>query len=598
MPGLAIIPLGTYIGAGIADNKLKISYTLRLLEKKMGIWPAWLDYKEVRAHDESSWHSEGTFKIIVTGDQACIKFEIGGMPGQARCGESYEFQTTGKNAGDGMPPILGREGIMLQPQADCLAKVDAQICVACQTAIEGQMMNYGGEKYHQDCFVCSKCGTGLGSKFSKLADGTKICQACVPKKECATCGEEIKGAATGVGGKVYHPACFICFDCKGTLSGGFFTKNDHNLCKPCLDKSPTKSKIRSACRGCKKPIEDGAATVTGETGDPFHPECFVCTDCSCALSAEDKNFKKTDNKYRCIPCDEKAAAEKLKAAPADAAPCSICSSACDASGDFVRMADGTTIHWKCFTCSGCAKAESGNSEIAKSMKVLRDKVKLLKAGTYKCSACGTPDKPIEVLLKGVLPLGTFTGIDATEGKDAKQRTYSVRMMENNQMWLDSTTQTKIDSSSWHSEGKFEEITEGGKCISVKFTVEARHTGGGPAKGTVIELTVEHGGPTEILVVEGVRCALAGAVPQMEIDEYMKKGEKVERAAKVEAAEGGKAVGRAVLPGEGMETKLTQGGYKITERTEIHDHLLRKDVGAGGGGPTMQNKGGAGVMERT
>lgn len=53
-------------------------------------------------------------------------------------------------------------------------------------------------------------------------------------KRCGGCQKTIQGPHVKAMEKEYHSDCFICSNCRGTLSNGFFEKNSHPYCKDCL----------------------------------------------------------------------------------------------------------------------------------------------------------------------------------------------------------------------------------------------------------------------------------------------------------------------------------------------------------------------------
>lgn len=236
------VALGTYIGSGTDKAGAEVSYTLRLMEKKL----AWLDYKaEKPPLDKISWHSEGAFVIVPSeNDKQVVKFTIGGLPGQPRVGEVFEFVAEPSIGGKSHVLVSSASGVFLQPQADTLHD-GSKVCAACGLKIEKQMIKVGDLVFHKECFVCNTCRSPLTGQFSKQEDGTRLCMTCIPKKFCEACKKEIKGTATSVGGKVYHPECFVCEECQQSLSGGFFNKGGKRLCKVCLDAAAPKARAKA-----------------------------------------------------------------------------------------------------------------------------------------------------------------------------------------------------------------------------------------------------------------------------------------------------------------------------------------------------------------
>jgi PDZ and LIM domain protein 5/6/7 len=55
-------------------------------------------------------------------------------------------------------------------------------------------------------------------------------------KTCGGCGKPIEGQFLRAMEKDWHPTnCFVCSNCKGTLSTGFFNKGGKPVCKNCTN---------------------------------------------------------------------------------------------------------------------------------------------------------------------------------------------------------------------------------------------------------------------------------------------------------------------------------------------------------------------------
>jgi len=75
----------------------------------------------------------------------------------------------------------------------------------------------GGKDYHPECFTCNSCEVPLGSSFYPQ-EGKLYCAECLPKPECAACGEIISGeVARTHSGLAFHPECFTCRTCHQRL---------------------------------------------------------------------------------------------------------------------------------------------------------------------------------------------------------------------------------------------------------------------------------------------------------------------------------------------------------------------------------------------
>eukprot|EP00929_Paragymnodinium_shiwhaense_P062404 TRINITY_DN3115_c0_g1_i1.p1 TRINITY_DN3115_c0_g1~~TRINITY_DN3115_c0_g1_i1.p1 ORF type:complete len:559 (+),score=147.34 TRINITY_DN3115_c0_g1_i1:64-1740(+) len=435
------VPLGTYIGNGTGEDDAEVHYTLKLNEKRI----FWLDYRSVTPLKTESWHSDGTFAFIKDKDTPIVSCEIGGLPGQARVGQLYNFVI---KAGVEGAKVLERQGVHLQPQPDTQDGDDRPKCTACGQEIEGQVLKVGGESYHPNCFVCDGCKKPLSGSFSRQSDGRKLCTDCVPRNYCDICKRLINGAAVKVGNATYHPDCFVCDSCGGRLKGQFMTvkKGDETL------------------RFCNKECKDSPERITRPKPEETAADAAV-------------------------------EAEKEKAAP-PAAP------------------------------AAAAKAPT----------------------------------PAPAPSKRTVPLGCYIGngkID--EGTSVK---YTIRLMDDDQCWLDCTKETKIASGTWHAEGTYCEVDG-----QIKFTVESHPHGGGPEMGRVYNFAIEkvdsEKETTTRLTCEGVVCSV-----QMSMREYDDlKDEK--RCAAAPKAKAEAPTGPApAIPGEGVPTKVMAGSTGVMERKQV------------------------------
>jgi len=169
--------LGTYIGNGSKDGN-EVSFTLRLNDRKF----FWLDYKSRGLTDAESvsWHSEGAYQLVAGEDSysQTVRCEIGGLPGQARVGQVYDFEVKEGVAG---AKVLVCQGINCQPQADTQDSAPRHLCEKCGKDVVGQVLKVGGMYFHPDCFTCDTCNKSLTGAFHKLPDGKKLCAVCVPR---------------------------------------------------------------------------------------------------------------------------------------------------------------------------------------------------------------------------------------------------------------------------------------------------------------------------------------------------------------------------------------------------------------------------------
>jgi len=448
-----------------------------------------------------------------------------------------------------------------------------KVCAKCGKEITGQVLKADGAQFHPECFTCDTCGEMLKGPFNKK-DGKRICQNCVPKVICFACKQPITGASTKASGNTYHPECLRCEGGCGALLGGsgFFVVDGKHMCNDCAKKTHEDHSVRRTCVRCQKPISGDL--ITGDHNDAFHPECFTCEDCGEKLNEylvdESRRFTYQRGRYVCPPCYDKA---QKKAVEAETKPCSVCKEPCYPDESSLHLLDGYALHWKCFKCAKCGKAESPSGDVT-TMRLLRSKVELVRKGKYFCEDCfeasdtNLGPKP-DLKTDCRMTFGTYMGKEKRGLND--ETAYAIRLMENGRCWLDCTSTTKISSGAWHAEGSYtEELSDSGELKAIKFTNELIPFGVGPAKGKVYDFAVDGGATNKLLICEGVRCPLQVGVPDFEIAEMMKPPAKQAAPAPVPApasAAEGPGEGDGIMV-DGHTTKATSGSAGVMERTKV------------------------------
>uniref|UniRef100_A0A915N6Z8 LIM zinc-binding domain-containing protein n=1 Tax=Meloidogyne javanica TaxID=6303 RepID=A0A915N6Z8_MELJA len=94
-------------------------------------------------------------------------------------------------------------------------------------------------------------------------------------------------------GKQWHDKCFVCALCKAPIgTRSFIPKNEEVFCAACYEE-----KFATRCCKCKKVISTGGVTYKNE---PWHRECFCCTNCNTSLAGQ--RFTSKDEKPYCADC--------------------------------------------------------------------------------------------------------------------------------------------------------------------------------------------------------------------------------------------------------------------------------------------------------
>lgn len=120
----------------------------------------------------------------------------------------------------------------------------SQFCKKCNTAIfEGHAYELGDDRWHINCFKCSKCESSLGcnSNFLVLGNGSLICSEC--SYNCKQCAKKIDDLAILTGDQAYCLSCFRCRVCKLKIEDLRYARTLKGLfCMSCHEKLVAKKK--------------------------------------------------------------------------------------------------------------------------------------------------------------------------------------------------------------------------------------------------------------------------------------------------------------------------------------------------------------------
>lgn len=119
-----------------------------------------------------------------------------------------------------------------------------QQCRKCHNPInEGHAYELGDDRWHIDCFSCSKCSKSLGCNlnFLVLGNGNLICVSC--SYNCKQCGKKIDDLAILTGDQAYCLLCFKCRVCKNKIEDLRYARTSKGLfCMLCHEKLIAKKK--------------------------------------------------------------------------------------------------------------------------------------------------------------------------------------------------------------------------------------------------------------------------------------------------------------------------------------------------------------------
>lgn len=111
--------------------------------------------------------------------------------------------------------------------------------------------------------------------------------------------------------------------------------------------------------------------------------------------------------------------------------------------------------------------------------------------------------------------------------------YTISLLEDNQLWLDFESKSKINSSKWHVEGPYEETSDS----TIQYKIEGRPFGGGPAVGSVLSLDMDLKAGT--ITFDGQTCAFKGEITGVEMENVSQGKPEPKKAPAAPAAPEGK-----------------------------------------------------------
>jgi len=154
-------------------------------------------------------------------------------------------------------------------------------CKHCGNAILGELLTAGGKTYHPDHFVCHSCNSPLGTTPFYDLNGKSTCHKCYEREylpSCGQCSRPIEGSCLSALGKKWHPEHFVCTRCLNPFQGGrFFEKGGRGYCEK--DYFDTFGEKCAACGGA----------ISGESinalGKRYHAQHFVCSHCQVPIGS-------------------------------------------------------------------------------------------------------------------------------------------------------------------------------------------------------------------------------------------------------------------------------------------------------------------------
>jgi len=237
----------------------------------------------------------------------------------------------------------------------CYETVFANNCDECGKVIgiDSKDLSYKEKHWHENCFQCTKCRTSLVDKqFGSKADRI-YCGSCYDAQfaaRCDSCKDVFKAGMKKMEYKTrqWHEKCFVCCICNNTIgTKSFIPKENDIYCTSCYE-----DKFATKCIKCNKVITSGGVTYRN---DPYHRECFTCTNCDRILAGQ--RFTSRDDKPFCADCFAQLFSKR----------CNACSKPITGKGGLgsTKFVAFETLSWhnECFFCAQCKVSMVGKGFI-------------------------------------------------------------------------------------------------------------------------------------------------------------------------------------------------------------------------------------------
>jgi len=237
----------------------------------------------------------------------------------------------------------------------CYENVFANNCDECGKiiGIDSKDLSYKEKHWHESCFLCYKCrGSLVDKQFGSKADRI-YCGPCYDAQfasRCDACGDVFKAGMKKMEYKSrqWHEKCFVCCTCKNPIGTKSFIPKEHDIyCAGCYE-----DKFATKCIKCNKVITAGGVTYRN---DPWHRECFTCTNCTKSLAGQ--RFTSRDDKPYCAECFGELFSKR----------CAACSKPITGKGGLgsTKFVAFETLAWhnECFFCHLCKDSMVGKGFI-------------------------------------------------------------------------------------------------------------------------------------------------------------------------------------------------------------------------------------------
>ncbi|THD28059.1 Four and A half lim domains protein [Fasciola hepatica] len=241
--------------------------------------------------------------------------------------------------------LTGQRYILRDDEPHCLGCYEAKFANTCEQCKEkigcdSKDLSFKERHWHEKCFKCSACATSLADRPFATKEEQLYCSDCYDERFAARCDGCQGVFKAGMRkyeyrGQQWHEECFLCVECKQPIGAkSFIPRENQVVCVPCYE-----AKYAQRCTKCAEVIRRGGVTYKG---NPWHKECFTCTNCTKQLAG--LKFTSKDEQPYCADCYGELFAKK----------CTKCGKPITGFGGckFISFEDR---HWhsECFLCGKC-----------------------------------------------------------------------------------------------------------------------------------------------------------------------------------------------------------------------------------------------------
>jgi len=129
-------------------------------------------------------------------------------------------------------------------------------CADCGGVIQiNDAVSLGDSVFHTTCFCCAKCGKALADCGFKDVGGQPHCPDCAGASGggfCAGCGQKLVGKYVSALGQKWHQQCFVCSGCSQSFTSGYAEREGRPFCVSCIQKNAKPTVTSTAPVGERK----------------------------------------------------------------------------------------------------------------------------------------------------------------------------------------------------------------------------------------------------------------------------------------------------------------------------------------------------------